>query len=63
MSETKETKPVESFKVRCWGCGFQNEINSKEHPYQVEIYKKKGHMVCLQCGLKFSESKVSDGNE
>ena len=58
MTQKKEDKPIREYEVKCWGCGHLNKINSKEHPLQTATYEKKKQMVCLQCGLHFSESLV-----
>ncbi len=57
MTDAKKDEPVRKYEVRCWGCGSINEINSKEHPYSVEMYESGGLMACQFCGMKFSKPK------
>lgn len=63
MKERKHENKFEdepNIVVKCFACGFQNDISKKEHPFVFGIYKKQGAVICQQCGLKFSIPKKDD---
>jgi hypothetical protein len=48
---------IQRIKFVCFACKTPNEVNSKDKPFQMEIFLRTGHLTCEFCGLKLSKER------